>query len=67
MPIYTFYPCRPDGSAPTFEAFDLESDVEAQRRAIELLAQHPSCAYVTVWQGDREVLRPPQPAHAQGR
>ncbi|CAN7143487.1 hypothetical protein LJR225_000091 [Phenylobacterium sp. LjRoot225] len=67
MPIYTFYPCRPDGSSATFEAFELANDAEAQRRALALLPQHPTCAFVTVWQGDREVMGPPQPAHAKGR
>ena len=66
MPIYTFYPCRPDGSSTTFEAYELEDDSEALQRAVELLAQHPSCAFVTVWQGDREVLGPPLPAQAKG-
>lgn len=66
MPIYTFFPCRPDGSSSTFEAFELDGDAEAQRRAAQLLAQHPSCAVMTVWQGDREVLGPP-PVRAQSR
>jgi hypothetical protein len=59
MPIYTFYPCRPDGSSTTFEAFELDGDDAACGRAALLLEQHPSCAFVTVWRGDREVLPAP--------
>lgn len=64
MPIYTFYPCRTDGSSPTFEAFDLGGDDEALTRANLMLDEHDSCAFVTVWQGDREVLTLPRIAHA---
>ena len=53
MAVYTFYLCRPDGSAASFEAFELASDAEARRRAPQILAEHPSCAYVAVWDGDR--------------
>jgi hypothetical protein len=67
MPIYTFYPCRTDGSSPTFEAFDLFGDDEALARAGLLLAEHPTCAFVTVWQGDREVLTLPRAAQANSR
>lgn len=63
MPIYTFYPCRTDGSSPTFEAFDLSGDDEALERARRLLDEH-ECAFVTVWQGDRQVLTLPRPAAA---
>jgi len=67
MPIYTFYPCRPDGSSSTFEAFELTNDLEAEERAARLREQHPSCAFVTVWQGDREVLGPPLATRAKVR
>jgi len=60
MPIYTFYPCQADGSSPTFEAFDLAGDDEALTRASLMLDEHHSCAFVTVWQGDREVLTLPR-------
>jgi hypothetical protein len=60
MPIYTFYPCRQDGSAATFEALELASDREARDRAARLLEQHPSCAAMVVWQGDRRVLALPR-------
>jgi hypothetical protein len=61
MPLYTFYPCRWDGSSTTFEAYELEGDDAARRRAAVLKEQHPSCAFVTVWRGDKEVLPPPIP------
>lgn len=63
MPIYTFYPCLSDGSSPTFEAFDLLGDDEALARASLMLDEH-DCAFVTVWQGDREVLTLPRIAEA---
>jgi hypothetical protein len=62
MPIYTFYPCRTDGSSTTFEAFELDGDAEALDRAGLLLRQHPSCDFVTVWHGDRKVLGIPASA-----
>lgn len=64
MPIYTFYPCRADGSSTTFEAFELDGDHAARERAAVLRAQHPSCAFVTVWRGDHEVLPAPDTACA---
>lgn len=59
MPMYTFYPCRSDGSSSTFEALELDTDIQAKDHAPRLLRQHPTCAFVTVWRGDREVLAPP--------
>ena len=55
MPVFTFYPCRPDGAAASFEAFELDSDDAARERALRMLERHPSCAYVVAWQGDRQV------------
>jgi hypothetical protein len=66
MPIYTFYPCRFDGSSTTFEVFELGGDDDARERAAVLKAQHPSCAFVTVWRGDSEVLAAPVTSRAQG-
>ena len=65
MPIYTFYPCRADGAPTTFEAIELRDDFEAQGHVARLLRQHPTCAFVTVWSGDRTVLGPPQAAQAE--
>ena len=56
MGIYTFYLCAGDGTAASFEAFDLGSDEHAPERALKLLAEHPSCSYVAVWQGDRPLM-----------
>ena len=55
MTMFTFYLCKADGSAASFEAFDLGSDRLARQRAGAMLAQHPSCAYVNAWRGDRKV------------
>ena len=56
MSVFTFYLCKPDGSASSFEVFELQSDVEAPDRANAMLAEHLSCAFVAVWQGDRKIL-----------
>jgi PAS domain S-box-containing protein len=61
MPIYTFYCCKPDGSATTFEAHVLKGDDAAHERATLLVRQHPSCAYVAVFDADREVVKAHQP------
>lgn len=55
MPIYTFHPCRADGTSDTFVAIDLRGDHEVQAYARELLVLHPSCALIEVWEDDREV------------
>jgi hypothetical protein len=57
MPMYTFYLCKPDGAPATFEIHEAHTDEDATARALSLLAQHPTCAYATVWQGEREVDR----------
>jgi hypothetical protein len=56
MSIYTFYLHSGGGYASTFEAFELGSDEFAPDRALRLLGEHPSCAYVAVWSEDRHVL-----------
>ncbi len=56
MAIYTFYLCNPDGRSISFEAFELGGDNSAPERALKLLGEHPSCAYVAVWEGDRPIL-----------
>jgi hypothetical protein len=56
MPIYTFYLCNLDGGSNSFEAFELGGDKSAPDRALKLLGEHPSCAYVAVWEGDRPIL-----------
>ena len=56
MTIYTFYLCSGDGSASSFEAFELGSDEHAPARALRLLGEHPSCSFVAVWEGDRPLM-----------
>jgi hypothetical protein len=56
MPIYTFYLCNPDGSAISFETFELTSDRAAGPMATRMLMQHLSCAYVVAWEDQRPVL-----------
>jgi hypothetical protein len=56
LAIYTFYLCACDGRSTTFEAFDLGGDEFAPERALKMLAEHRSSAYVAVWSDEREVL-----------
>jgi hypothetical protein len=62
MAVYTFYLCRGDGASTSFEAFELGGDEQAPGRALKLLAEHPSCAYVAVWEGDRPLLERHRPS-----
>ena len=55
MPLFTFYPCRRDGSATAFETFEQRSDAEARVRAAQILREHPSAVEVVIWQGERRV------------
>ena len=66
MPIYTFYFCKADGSATTFEAHLLDGDDAARTYAEVLARQHPSCAYVALFEADREVPAPPGAQPAKG-
>ena len=56
MSMYTFFFCSPDGSSSSFEAFHLPCQSGVAELAAKLLDEHPSCAYVAVWEGDRPVL-----------
>lgn len=56
MAMYTFYLYRGDGAAASLEAFELGSDEYAPERALKMLREHPSCAYVAVWDGERPIL-----------
>lgn len=55
MPLFTFYPCRRDGSSTSFETFEQPGDAAAMRRAEQVLREHPSAVEVVVWQGERRV------------
>ena len=57
MKFYTLYFCRSDGSAITFELLEFLDDREAHEKAGAILRDHPTCAYVRLWEGDREVGR----------
>lgn len=65
MPLFTYYFCRKDGAAPAFEAHEAETVEQARARAPSLLQAHPSCAYVTVCEDDRELFTlPREPAQS---
>lgn len=51
--IYTFFLCRDDKGAATFEALDLPGDHHAAEAAASVLAEHHSARYVAIWQSDR--------------
>ncbi|WP_068875509.1 MULTISPECIES: hypothetical protein [unclassified Phenylobacterium] len=55
MSLFTFYPCRPDGSAPAFETIDCHDDEDALSRAPKVLEDHQSAVEVVIWQGERRV------------
>lgn len=55
MPLFTFYPCRRDGSSTAFETFEQPDDSFALLRAQQVLREHPSAVEVVVWQGERRV------------
>jgi hypothetical protein len=57
MPMYIFYPCLEDGSATSFEAYELEDDAAASEQGAAVLAAHASATHVTVWR-DGEALGP---------
>jgi hypothetical protein len=56
MSLYTFYPCKADGTSETFTCFDLQDDAEAGVRALRVLDEHRSCSEVVVWAGARRVI-----------
>lgn len=63
MPLYLFFPCKPDGFAPSFEALQLASDDVAAHLARALLREHPHAASMSVWRDERQVahvLREPE-------
>jgi hypothetical protein len=53
VPLFTFYPCRRDGSSTAFETFEQPDDAAALVRARRVLAEHASAVEVVVWQGER--------------
>jgi|GraSoiStandDraft_4_1057263.scaffolds.fasta_scaffold29199_1 hypothetical protein len=68
MALYTFYMCNSDGGSNALEVFDLASDINAEIFAQRMLREHPSCAYVAIFEKDRAVAtRHRDPAEAAAR
>jgi len=63
MSLYTFYPCKTDGTSDTFTCLELQDDREAYLRAQQVLDDHRSACEVVVWAGARRVVtrRRPHP------
>jgi hypothetical protein len=59
MALYTFYPCRDDGTSSTFETCELLDDGEAFLRAQKVAQDHQSCSHVAIWCGARKVRTHP--------
>lgn len=55
MPLFTFYPCRADGSSTAFETLECSDDAGALERARRVLEEHRSSVEVIIWQGERRV------------
>lgn len=68
MPLYTFYPNRPDGSSSAFVALEMANDATAQDAAAGMLGEYASCVAVDIWLDDRLVatVRQNHPAEAVG-
>ena len=58
MALYTFYPCRADGTSTTFETFELPDDSAAFLQAHKVALNHLSCTYVAIWCGTRKLQIP---------
>ena len=55
MPLFMFYPRRPDGSSTTFEMLEQADADAALNRARQVLREHDSAVEVVVWRGNRRV------------
>ena len=53
MPMYIFYPCLEDGSANSFEAYELSDDAAAAEQGELVLAGHASATHVIIWRDGR--------------
>jgi hypothetical protein len=60
MAHYTFYPCQLDGPALSFETLELDGDAAALAQAGEMLIQHRTANFVTVYCGERMVCSVPR-------
>jgi len=57
MPLYIFYPYRPDGCAATWLSAELEGDETAVAYGQGILAAHSSAISVSIFQGERKLTR----------
>lgn len=55
MSLFTFYPCRADGSSVAFQTQECAEDAQALIFARRVLDEHQSSVEVVVWQGERRV------------
>ena len=55
VPLFTFYPCRADGSSTAFQTFECRDDAQALSYARRVLDEHLSSVEVVIWQGERKV------------
>jgi hypothetical protein len=63
MPMYIFYPCQEDGTATSFEAYELQTDAQAAEQAEMVLSGHASATHVMIWR-DGQALAPVRRATA---
>lgn len=55
MSLFTFYPCRADGTSTAFQVLECHDDPQALECAGRVLEEHLSAVEVVVWQGERRV------------
>lgn len=51
--IYTFLPCRADGSSIALDLVECDDDVTAKGVAERILRRHDSAVEVVFWTGER--------------
>jgi hypothetical protein len=51
--IYTFLPCRADGSSLAFDLVECDDDAVARGVAERILRRHDSAVEVVFWTGER--------------
>ena len=62
MSLFTFYPCKADGTSSSFEMLECPDDARALIAARQVLDEHASAVEVVVWQEERRVGSVAQPA-----
>ena len=53
--VFTFYPCRQDGSSIAFDVMDLADESTARAYALKVLGRHDSAVEVVIWAGEHRV------------